>query len=212
MRSSTRLASKIGALLIGILVLGSGAAHAESLSKRQNLTELIEQSDAIVHGDVVSVTDGVENRVPYTEITVKVREMLRGTAASTITFRQFGLLEPRVMPNGLVNYAVTPRGWASYKPSEEVVLFLYKRARVTGLRTTVGLGQGKFTILGGNVLSQEGNVGLFDGVELDSSVTGKRESEMIATKGAVNADAFLSLVRRAIADKWIETRMMRNAK
>lgn len=199
---------------IAILLLAGGtAANADTLAKRQNLTDLIRQADVIVHGDVVSVTDGFDNNIPYTEVKVRVKEMLRGSAAETITFRQFGLIKPRNMPNGLVNYSVTPVDWAIYKPREEVVLFLHKPARMTGLRTTVGLGQGKFTMQAGRIVSQQQNRGLFDDVTVEPSLLNKSERQMFATAGgAVNAQAFLTFVRRAVQDQWVETGKMRNAK
>src|SRR6185369_15205108 len=132
-------ASRLGAMLAVALVLAATGAHAGTLERRQNLANLIAQAEIILHGDVVEVTDGIENNLPYTQVKIKVRETLRGTTGPVYTFRQFGLLAPRSMGNGLINYAVRPAGWASYRPHEEVVLFLYKAAKKTGLRTTVGL-------------------------------------------------------------------------
>lgn len=210
---SNKRAPWTGVLLSCVFLFGTVAAQADTLARRQNLTDLIGYADVIIHGDVVSVTDGFENDIPYTEVTVKVKETLRGSVPETYTFRQFGLLKPRSMGNGLVNYNVTPVDWATYTPHEEVVLFLYKSASKTGLRTTVGLGQGKFTISGGRITSQQGNVGLFQAIDLDAGLLNKAEREMFATaKGPVNSAAFLTLVRRAVGEKWVETRKMSHAK
>jgi hypothetical protein len=194
------------------LLLGATGARADTLARRQNLANLIEDAELIVHGDVLGVTDGIENNIPFTEVRVKVRETLRGTTGEVYTFRQFGLLRPRSVGNGLVNYTVSPAGWATYRPNEEVILFLYKSARRTGLRTTVGLGQGKFRVEAGRVTSQQGNLGLFEGVSVENGLLGDADKRLLATtRGAVNADAFLSLVRRAVQGRWIETRRMHNA-
>ena len=200
------------ALALAGLLLGASGASADTLARRQNLADLIEYAEIIVHGDVVGVADGIENGVPYTEVRVKVRETLRGTTGEVYTFRQFGLLAPKRVGNGLVNYTVSPAGWATYRPNEEVILFLYKSARRTGLRTTVGLGQGKFRVEAGRVTSQQGNLGLFEGVTVEKGLLGDADTRLLATaRGPVDAGAFLSLVRRAVQGRWIETRRMHNA-
>ena len=202
---------RLGTLLIPVLLTLTAAANAETLARRQNVVDLIEHAEIILRGDVVGVTDGIENNIPYTEIRVKVKESLRGGVSGTYTFRQFGLLEPRKMENGLVNYMVNPAGWSTYRQNEDVILFLYKAASKTGLRTTVGLGQGKFAISGGRAVSQQGNVGLFEGMTIDGTLD-KTDSDMLrTTRGSISADAFLSFVRRAVNERWIETRRLHRA-
>ena len=208
---TTRKTSRLGAILIPVLLTLTATAQADTLARRQNVVDLIEHAEIILRGDVVGVTDGIENNIPYTETRVKVKESLRGGVSGTYTFRQFGLLAPRKMGNGLVNYMVNPAGWSTYHQNEDVILFLYKSASKTGLRTTVGLGQGKFSINGGRAVSQQGNVGLFAGMTIDGSLD-KTDSEMLqTTRGSISAEAFLSFVRRAVNDRWIETRRMHRA-
>ena len=198
-------------MLIPVLLTCTSAGQADTLARRQNVVDLIEHAEIIIRGDVVEVTDGIENNIPYTQIRVKVKESLRGGISGTYTFRQFGLLGPRKMGNGLVNYMVTPAGWSTYRQNEDVILFLYTSAKKTGLRTTVGLGQGKFSINGGRAVSQQGNVGLFGGMSIDGSLD-KTDSEMLqTTRGSISAETFLSFVRRAVNDRWIETRRLRRA-
>jgi hypothetical protein len=208
-----KVTQRVGAVLAAALVFAAASARAGTLERRPNLADLVAQAEIILHGDVVEVTDGIENNVPFTEVKVKVREALRGTTGPVYTFRQFGLLAPRRMGNGLINYAVRPAGWATYRKNEEVVLFLYKAARKTGLRTTVGLGQGKFTVRAGRAVSQEENVGLFENLQVDRTVLGERDAKMLATRrGPVSSEGFLSLVRRAVGERWIETRRMSDAR
>lgn len=203
--------SRLGAMAIPVLLTLAGTASADTLARRQNVVDLIEHAEIIVRGDVVEVTDGIENNIPYTQIRVKVKESLRGGVTGTYTFRQFGLLKPRSMGNGRISYAVNPAGWATYRQNEDVILFLYKSASKTGLRTTVGLGQGKFAINGGRATSQEGNVGLFTGVAVNGTLD-KVDSQMLtATRGPVSAEAFLSFVRRAVAERWVETGRLHRA-
>ena len=199
-------------MLMPVLLTLTASAQADTLARRQNVVDLIEHAEIILRGEVVEVTDGIENNIPYTQIRVKVKESLRGGVTGTYTFRQFGLLRPRKMPNGRVNYMVNPAGWSTYRPSEDVILFLYKPAKTTGLRTTVGLGQGKFAINGGRTVSQQGNVGLFTGVTVDDTSVGKTDTQMLATShGPVSVEAFLSFVRRAVNGRWIESGRLRRA-
>ena len=182
-------------------------------SSAPNIVDLVGDSELIIRGAVSEVTDGFENGVPYTEVKVQVDETIRGQAGEEYTFRQFGLKEPRRMDNGKIYLGVTPDGWSKYSAGEQVVLFLHKPAQVTGLRTTTGLGQGKVVLGGGNAISQAGNEGLFENVELSPNLLNDKDKRLMATKrGAVNAEGFLSLVRRAVKDKWIEGGKMRHAK
>ena len=190
----------------------STTAASDLISSTPNIVDLIGESEYIIRGVVKEVTDGFENSVPYTQVTIQVSEALRGQVGGEYTFRQFGLTQPRKMGNGKVYLGVSPDGWARYAVGEDTMLFLYKRASITGLQTTVGLGQGKVAFQGGNAISQFGNTGLFENVEVDAKLLNDKDKRLLSTKkGAVNADGFLSFVRRAVKDKWIEGRKMRHA-
>ena len=194
------------------VVTDSSATDDERLNTT-NIVDLIGESELILHGSVKELTDGIENGVPYTQITVQVSESVRGKFEKEYTFRQFGLSKPRGTGDGRINLNVTPDGWSKYKQGEDVVLFLYKRAAKTGLRTTVGLGQGKLELSGGNVSSQFDNVGLFDNVEVDAKLLDDRDKRLLATKkGPVNKESFMSFVRKAVKNKWIEGGKLRHAK
>ncbi len=191
----------------------STSAESDPISSTPNIVDLVGESEYIIRGFVKEVTDGFENGVPYTQVTIKVNEALRGEVGDEYTFRQFGLTQPRKMGNGKINLSVSPDGWSRYAVGEDTMLFLYKRASMTGLQTTVGLGQGKVVFLGGNAISQFGNTGLFENVDVDAKLLNDKDKRLLGTKtGAVNADGFLSFVRRAVKDKWIEGGKMRHAK
>ena len=178
-----------------------------------NVVDLVSDSELIIRGAVKEVTDGFENGLPYTQVTLEVNEALRGQVGEEYTFRQFGLTQPRRMENGKVYLGVTPDGWAKYEVGEEAMLFLYKPASITGLRTTTGLGQGKVVFKGGNAESQFGNDGLFANVELDTKLQNDKDKRLLATKkGAVNAESFQSFVRRAVNNKWVEGGKLRHVK
>ncbi len=177
-----------------------------------NIVELVGKSELILRGTVKSVTDGVDaSGFPYTEVTLHVAEAIRGEVGTEYTFRQFGLLKPRSMGNGLVNLVVTPAGWTTYEKGEDAILFLNKHAKYTGLQTTVGLGRGKFRISMAGASNNANNSGLFEHVKIEPNLLASSDRRIMSSKeGAVDTKAFVSLVRKAVKDRWIEQGSMRN--
>jgi hypothetical protein len=195
------------ALIFLALALAGQPATAASV-KETNLVDLIQHADTIVAGRVESVTDGFDDHgVPYTEVTLKVAEKIRGKVVEdTFTFRQFGLLEPRTLPSGKVMLATVPDGWSHFSEGEDVTLFLYAPGKATGLQTTVGLKQGKLAVVNGKVKRNEHNAALFDNVIFAPGLLDKQEKALInkgKAKKDVEVDQFLSLVRRAVEEDWI---------
>ena len=84
--------------------------------------------------------------MPYTEVTLAVMDPIRGAKGKTHTFRQFGLDKPRTLPDGRVYLGGRPQGWPTWRKGEVALVFLYPKARLTGLQTTVGLGYGKLIL------------------------------------------------------------------
>ena len=194
-----------GLLSMLLVALWLSPLHASSV-KHQNIVDLIDLAEIIVAGQVAELRDGIDsNGVPFTEIAITVEESIRGDVSGTLTFRQFGLLAPRQMPDGRVNLNVIPDGWPVFVRGEEVVLFLYQAAPLTGLRTTVGLFQGKFTLQDDGLANVIDNQGLFKNVNVDPAVLGDLEQKMVAQEsGAVRPDTFLNFVRRAVDENWIQ--------
>jgi len=200
---------------LGFLALALAVASQPALAvsvKQQNLYDLVGQSDQIIIGTIKSVTDGfTDDGVPYTEVTLIVREKLRGTKSESYTFRQFGLLSPREI-DGRTYLGVTPEGWPRWNEKETVLLFLGKQARLTGLQTTVGLGQGKLRLQDGQLASETRNAGLFEGVQISANGLSSSQVAMLKTSSSpVDAGSFIELVRRAVNENWIETGVMKNA-
>ena len=205
-----RLAAAAILLSAIAMTLSPPAAHAAKL-KRQNLTQLISQSESIIAGTVTSVTDGLDaSGVPYTEVTISVGSTAKGKLKSgeEYTFRQFGLTAPRSFPNGRQLLAVTPEGFARWSAGEQVVAFMYKPASRTGLQTTAGMAQGKLTSVNGQLSNQFGNQGLFEDVQIDGGLLSADESDMLHSHGAVNTAVFMGLVGRAVQEGWIENGRM----
>lgn len=210
------MTSRPNPICIGIVVLCSllacAGAQATTHQHESNIVELVRQSELILRGTVTNVTDGIDDHgVPYTEVTLHVSDAIRGQVGSTYTFRQFGLLKPRSMGNGLVNVMVTPAGWPTYRKGEENILFLNKHAKWTGLQTTVGLTHGQFKVSMGGAANQADNHGLFAHITVDSNLLEESDRRVMNTeKGSVNTKAFVSLVRKMVDGRWVELGSMRN--
>ena len=203
-------ARMLGAIALGVILLGATVARADTQQEHQNIVDLINYAEIIIRGNVLEVTDGFDaNNLPYTEVKVEVKETLRGNVSGEYTFRQFGLLKPRVMPNGKTLLAVAPEGFPQWRAGQTIVAFLYTPAQLTGLQTTAGLSQGLLTIENGRLMNELGNAGLFDGVEINDHLLTADEREMLKSQGPVNSGTFMGLVVRAINGQWIENGEMR---
>jgi hypothetical protein len=196
--------STIAAMLIVLGAVFYLAPQGFALNtKPMNVSDLVRESSQIVVGAVSAVRQGIgDNHLPYTEIELKVSESILGTSGTTLTFRQFGLSSPLPAVNGR-RYIGLVAGMPQYKVGEHVVLFLGKTSPI-GYRTTIGLGQGKFALRGGNLQNEVNNAGLFQNL-----VFGKKqrlddkEKSLVATSvGAVGSETFLGFVRRAVHEKW----------
>lgn len=211
MRSPQGLHPRSGLALL-LILLAALAAGATTIQREVNLYDLVANSELILHGTITSVTDGIDARgIPYTEVTLQVADNIRGNVGNSYTFRQFGLLKPRDMGNGMTNLMVTPAGWATYAKGEETILFLNKKAAWTGLQTTVGLGHGKFNVHMATAVNQSNNAGLFTNVSVDTTLLGTKEQRAMMTEhGPVNANAFVSLVKQAVNGQWVETGRMKH--
>jgi hypothetical protein len=201
-------------LLWGVTMLAAAAmtpAHASQLVP-QNLKQMISEADVIVTGEVSKITDGIENGLPFTEVTMKVNSSLKRDLAlnSNYSFRQYGLLKPRKLPDGRFLLTGKIEGMATWTVGEKVTTFMNKPASHTRMTTPVGLAQGKFTYSGAQAANSFDNRGLFKGMSVDPAVLNARESAMLAKPaGAVEGDVLMNLVRRAVKEEWIKKGVMR---
>jgi hypothetical protein len=212
MGSTTRIRNHAVALfaVLGLIVLAT-PAHATSVMP-MTVVDLLSHSQDIVVGKVDKVTDGFDAKgLPYTEVTLKVSDTIRGSKSATYTFRQFGLDKPRKLADGRV-YLGRPQGWPTWRKDEVAVVFMYSKAKRTGLQTTVGLGQGKLSLANGVVMNGYENVGLFSGVRVNRGLLDASEQTMFDTKrGPVNADSFRKFLHRAVDGNWVKNGSITNA-
>ena len=201
-------------LLPGVFILAAASAAPSQASQLvpQNLKQMIRESDVIVTGEVSKITDGVENGIPFTEVTMKVNSSIKRDLAvnSIYSFRQYGLVKTRKMNDGRYLLATRIEGMATWTVGEKVTTFMNKPASRSGMRTPVGMAQGKFTYSGSQAANSFDNRGLFKGMTVDPGVLNAKESAMLAKPaGSVEGDVLTNLVKRAVKEQWIEKGVMR---
>ncbi len=173
----------------------------------QNLARMIQKSDVIVTGEVLEITDGIDKGLPFTQVTLSVKGSIKRNLAldSQYTFRQYGLLKPRKLASGHYLLPSTFEGQPTWTRGERVTVFMNPAVGASGLRTPVGLAQGKFTYSGSKTANSSGNRNLFTGVSVKAGKLTASESDMLRTaSGPVEAGVLLGLVRRAVDEQWIE--------
>ncbi len=191
----------------------SAPSHATSV-QQMSIVDLLNHSQDIVAGRVDKVSDGFDAKgAPYTEVTLKVTDVIRGAKGETYTFRQYGLDKPRAMPDGRVYLGGRPSSWPTWRKDEVAIVFLYPKAKFTGLQTTVGLGYGKVSTASGVAMNAYDNRGLFSGVNVNRALLDSAEKQMFDTqKGPVNEEAFRKFLHRAVAGNWVKNGSIANAK
>lgn len=193
-------------LALSVLALAGGTAQAVT-EVSSSLVDLLRNSTSILKGTVTGVTDGIDAAgLPYTEITIEISRTLRGREQGTYSFRQFGLFNARLSEDGTMKMLPAPSAFPRYADGDEVFLFLSRPATLTGLRSTVGLGAGRFSFGPGRIENDLANEGLFQNVSIDPGLATTNDVRMMQTEiGAVNPTTFESFMERAITERWVET-------
>jgi len=187
-------------VVIGTLLVPPAAGQRGARVKALNLADLVSYSGVIVRGRVLSVT--AERHPDLTNldtivVTLRVQEVLKGSAESELTFRQY-VWDVRDRNSRL-----------GYKIGEEVLLMLLPPSRY-GLTSPAGFEQGRFRFqqdAQGNVDIVNGwnNRGLMRGVEssvpqLDQNVSAAaRRVVQQHREGPIDYTQFKDLVRGLIA-------------
>jgi hypothetical protein len=205
------LKASIFTLAAALIAVSGRHVYSTTMVKR-NLADLTKMAEVIFVGKLAGASDGLLNsHIPYTEYTFEVLESLKGElpVRSTYRYRQLGLLKPRDMGNGKT-LALTGKnigGLPLYKTGETALIFLGKPSPQTGLRTTVGLMQGKFKIENGRAANAINNAGLFDGMNVPQSGTklSNAEKAMMSQKaGTLDAKMLIATVKRAVKEQIFE--------
>jgi hypothetical protein len=196
-----------------LLALASSPGLATTVEP-MSVVDLLNHAQTIVAGHVTKVTDGFDAKgIPYTEVSLDVSDSIRGPKSKTYTFRQFGLAAPRTMPDGRVHLGARPAGWPTWRAGESAIVFLYPKAKYTGLQTTVGLGYGKLSTGNGAALNAHDNATLFTNVTVNRALLDSAELQMVDTKhGPVNDATLRKFLHRAVDGNWIKNGSIGHAK
>ena len=157
----------LGLVLLGLTSARPLLAQRGALTRSRNLGELVSQSAVILRGHVVSV-----RAEPHPElsnlwtivVTLRVREVLKGDAGPTFTFRQF-------------IWDIRDRyDTAGYRKGQQLLLLMNPVTRY-GLSSPAGLEQGRFRIRRDRdgrelAVNGHGNANLFR--DLQQQLTRKR--------------------------------------
>jgi len=141
----------------------------------RSLDQLIEESDVIVHGSVMSskIEPHPQLRNLMTVVvTMNVKETYKGKAGKTLVFRQ---------------YVWNTNGGKSseYRTGQDLILLLRPTSQY-GLSSPAGLEQGRFLVLPDNsrrltAVNGRANIGLFDHLEQNARAQGLSLSAHLAT-------------------------------
>jgi hypothetical protein len=197
--------------MLGLAALAAPQVQASQLVP-QNLKKMIQAADVIVTGEVSKVSDGIQDGVPYTEVTLKVKGSIKHELArdSSYKFRQYGLLKPRKMADGRYLLPARIEGMATWKVGEHVTTFLNRPSPRNGLTSPVGLAQGKLTSGGTKSANSFNNRDLFKGMTVDPAALNANEAAMLASRGGpVETGVLLQLVKKAVNEQWIARGVMR---
>ncbi len=148
-------------LLILFTFMGASLLSAQTSARTasRGLDQLVQESDLIVRGSVVSAR--VEPHPQFRNlttvlVTIRVAETLKGAAGRNLQFRQY-IWDIRDQLNA-----------AGYGKGQELLLLLGPTSQY-GLRSPVGLDQGRFRISsspnGKVAVNGRGNLGLFASTE-----------------------------------------------
>ncbi|MGH7495589.1 MAG: hypothetical protein ACREOO_24785 [bacterium] len=201
--------SSMLALVLALIGVSASYVYSTTIVQR-NLASLTKLARVIFVGKMISARDDMLNgRIPYTEYTFEVVEPIKGNllTRSTFKYRQFGLLQPRDMGNGK-RLALTGKNIAGlplYQNGETVLVFLGQASPQSGLRTTVGLTQGKFSIENGMAVNELNNAGLFEGMNANSARLNNAEKALLSQKaGPLDAKILIATVKRAVEHQIFE--------
>jgi hypothetical protein len=173
-----------------------------------NLNQLTALSEKVFVGKCVEVrpVSGVQGR-NVEQVTFEVKEMLKGTPTSRVTFKQLSDSGKPFKRNGMMVQTL-PLGLPRYKVGQEAVIFLSHNDPTSGLTAPIGLFQGKFDVLTtdtGLKIVRNGinNQGLFVGMKTMNKNSALKtnseialEQKILKNPKEIPLDDFSSLVKK----------------
>lgn len=197
--SSPRWFAFFAVLLVALSLSFYCEAQRGAITAPQNLAELTDGAELIVHGFVVAARSEPHPQLQGLNtvvVTLKVKETLKGSAPALYSFRQF-IWDVRDRFNA-----------AGYRKGQELVLMMTKPSAV-GLSAPVGLEQGRFRIVrdsAGNRMALNGhaNAGLFSGMraQVQARKLSAAASKMVnENRSAIRSDELVQVIGELVAKK-----------
>lgn len=140
-------------LFVIVVLIVSGPVQATSV-QRLSLDELVAKASTIVEADIVAARTyrTPDGKLILTSYTATVQENMKGAPVSSITVTTVG---------GRIGSTVLHvSGMPVFQPGDKAILFLEKSGAYS---TIVGLNQGKFSILNGEVANDLAGLSFPDG-------------------------------------------------
>lgn len=136
-----------------VVLLFAGSSYATTV-QRLGLEDLVKKAHTIVVGRVVnSRTYWNSNRkLIFTSYTIQVDESIKGQAA--------GSLEVTTIGGKIGDVELHVAGMPAFQNGENAVVFVEQSG---AFQTVLGLGQGKFTVINGEVRNSVGDLSFPDG-------------------------------------------------
>lgn len=195
------------AALITVFVISLTYDGYSTTVKHYNLKGLVSKAERIFTGQCISAEEA-EIKFPKgsiwcAEYVFRISEGIKGTTGEIITFRQYGLINPRQIGENTV-YFNRPVGMPIYEVNQEYMLFLIgdSKLRLTG---PAGLFQGAFLIYQDELnrrvaINGSQNRGLFKkeaATELKQfDLTPSEKTLVEKSQGAFALDDFVSVVKK----------------
>lgn len=155
--NQTVTARRVGRALLGLITACalSSATFASDASSRFSLEQAVKDSDLVFRGVVQDMqyvlSEPTESnlQVPFTFVTYRVIEVLRGVAGESVTLQFIGGVDPR--DSRLMSSSITPR----IDLGDEDILFV--QGNTQRQCPLVGDLQGRMRVVGGQVYTEMGN-------------------------------------------------------
>ncbi len=180
---------------VGLFACGLAAA---STVRPLNIEQLTQHAGRIVAGRCTGVQVVRDARLgaDVTIVTVRVDDVLKGTAAPTLAIRHVG-------GSGGAPGTTAVAGMPAIAPGQHVVLFLYPES-ASGLTSPVGLGQGRFVVAPDEkgrrlVVNDTGNRNLLRGLSPDARRRLGMDEKASPDAPALTLERLLEMVRRLAA-------------
>ena len=185
------------ALILTLLLLPAASAHATKVAA-VGIEEMVAHADRIFVGICQEALGEVDPKlgIVTTRYIFSVSQSIKGATVGSVRFRQYGGRA------GKKRSAIS--GLPSYRPGEEVVLFL-KPDSDWGLTSPVGLFQGRYSVVlnaetGRKVVVPDLYAPHLSGSTLAAMARGRGKPARMSREGRMDLEDFLDMIEGMVKD------------